>query len=44
MLIGDELDEVITFQFQGTRVIGFEVHGVAEDKLLARATRASSPR
>ena len=44
MLIGDELDEVITFQFQGTRVTGFEVHGVAEDKLLARATRASSPR
>ena len=44
MLIGDELDEVIMFQFDGTRVTGFEVHGVAEDKLLARATRARSSR
>ena len=44
MVIGDELDEVITFLFEGTRVTGFEIHGVAEDKLLARATRASSSR
>jgi hypothetical protein len=39
MLIGDELDEIITFTFEGGRVTGFEVHGVAEDRLLARARR-----
>ena len=44
MLIGDELDEVITFSFDGGRVTGFEVHGVAEDKILARGTRVGSPR
>ncbi len=38
-LIGDELDEVITFQFERDRVIGFEVRGVAEEKVLARGTR-----
>ena len=40
-LIGTELDEVIRFQLNGTRVTGFEVHGVAEDKVLARATRVA---
>jgi hypothetical protein len=39
MLIGDELDEIITFTFEGGRVTGFEVHGVAEDRVLARARR-----
>jgi len=38
-LIGDELDEVITFSFEGGRATGFEVHGVAEDKILSRARR-----
>jgi DUF2911 family protein len=39
VLIGDELDEVITFSFEGGRAMGFEVHGVAEDKILARGRR-----
>ena len=39
VLIGDELDEVITFSFEGGRTTGFEVHGVAEDKILSRARR-----
>jgi hypothetical protein len=41
VLIGDELDEVITFRFEGDRVVGFEIRGVAEDKVLARGTRAA---
>jgi len=43
-LIGDELDEVITFQFESGRATGFEVRGIAEDKVLARATRAGPSR
>jgi hypothetical protein len=43
-LIGDELDEVITFHFQDGRVTGFEIHGIAEDRVLARGTRVGSPR
>jgi hypothetical protein len=39
-LIGDELDELITFQIEGGRAVGFEVRGKAEEKVLARATRA----
>lgn len=38
-LIGDELDEVITFIFEGGRTTGFDVHGTAEDKILSRARR-----
>ena len=38
-LIGDEPDEVITFSIEGGRATGFEVHGVAEDKILSRARR-----
>lgn len=38
VLIGDELDEVITFRFEAGRVTGFEVRGVAEDKVLSRGT------
>jgi hypothetical protein len=43
-LIGDELDEVITFNFDGGRVTGCDIHGIAEDKVLARGTRVGSPR
>lgn len=38
-LIGDELDEIITFSFEGGRVTGFQVRGVAEDRILARGAR-----
>jgi hypothetical protein len=44
VLIGDELDEVITFHFEGGRVTGFEVRGVAEDKVLSRARLVPSRR
>jgi hypothetical protein len=44
VLIGDELDEVITFRFDGGRVSGFEVRGVAEDKVLARASLVTGAR
>jgi hypothetical protein len=37
-VIGDELDEIIAFRFEGGRATGFEVRGVAENKVLARAT------
>ena len=43
-LIGDEMDELITFHFAGGRATGFEVRGIAEDKVLARAIRVSPPR
>jgi hypothetical protein len=43
-LIGDELDELITFQLEGGRAIGFEVRGKAEDKVLARAKRVGPSR
>jgi hypothetical protein len=43
-LIGDEVDELIIFQVEGGRATGFEVRGIAEDKVLARGTRAPSPR
>ncbi|HEY9517789.1 MAG TPA: DUF2911 domain-containing protein [Gemmatimonadales bacterium] len=42
-LIGDEMDELITFRLEGARAIGFELRGIAEDKVLARATRVSRP-
>jgi hypothetical protein len=38
-LIGDNLDELITFQLEGGRATSFEVYGLAEGKVLARATR-----
>ena len=43
-LIGDEVDEIITFDMEGDRTTGFEVRGIAEDKLLARGTRVRPPR
>jgi Protein of unknown function (DUF2911) len=39
-LIGDELDELIVFQVEGSRATGFEIRGIAEARVLARATRA----
>ena len=38
-LVGDEMDEVVAFQFDGSEVIGFEIRGVAEAKVLGRARR-----
>jgi hypothetical protein len=42
-LIGDEMDELITFHLEGDRATGFKLRGIAEDKVLARATRISPP-
>lgn len=42
-LIGDEVDELIVFHFEGTRATGFELRGIAEDKVLARGTRLARP-
>lgn len=42
-LIGDYVDLLITFQLEGTRATGFELRGIVEDKMLARATRVSRP-
>ena len=42
-LVGDEMDELIEFRFDGARAAGFEVRGKAEDKVLARGTRVSAP-
>ena len=42
-LIGDEMDELITFRMEGARATGFELRGIAEDKVLARASRVSRP-
>jgi hypothetical protein len=39
-LIGVEADEVITFHIEGNRATGFDLRGVAEQKLLGRGTRA----
>jgi len=39
VLVGTEMDELLTFQFEGGRATGFEIRGVAENKVLARATR-----
>lgn len=38
-LIGTELDEVISFQMVGNQATAFELRGIAEDKVLARAVR-----
>lgn len=39
-LVGTEMDELITFRLDGNRATGFEVHGIAEAKLLARGKLA----
>ena len=38
-LIGDNLDELVIFHLENGRATGFEVHGLAEGKVLVRATR-----
>jgi hypothetical protein len=38
-LVGDEMDELIEFHLEGGKATGFEVRGIAEDKVLARGTR-----
>jgi hypothetical protein len=38
-LIGDEMDELIVFRLEGGRATGFELRGIAEDKVLARGIR-----
>lgn len=43
-LIGDEVDELIVFTLEAGRATGFEIHGIAEDKVLARAVRVRSSR
>lgn len=42
-LIGDEMDELITFRLEGARATGFELRGIAEDKVLASAARVTKP-
>lgn len=43
-LIGDEVDELQTFEVEGGRATGFVIRGIAEDKILARGTRVRPPR
>lgn len=43
-LIGDEMDELLVFRFEGAGATGFELRGIAEKKVLARATRIGPPR
>jgi len=43
-LIGDEMDELLVFRFDADRATGFELRGIAEEKVLARATRVGPPR
>lgn len=38
-LIGTELDELIRFEMKDGRAAGFELRGIAEDRVLARGTR-----
>jgi len=38
-LVGDEMDEVVVFQFDGSEAMGFEIRGVAEARVLGRARR-----
>ena len=38
-LVGDEMDEIVVFQFDGSEASGFEIRGVAEAKVLGRARR-----
>jgi len=42
-LIGVEADELIVFRLDGARATGFEVRGIAENKVLARGTRVTRP-
>lgn len=42
-LIGVEADELVVFRVDGARATGFEVRGIAENKVLARGTRVGRP-
>ena len=42
-LLGVEADELIVFRLDGARATGFEVRGIAENKVLARGTRVGRP-
>jgi hypothetical protein len=43
-LIGDEVDELIVFHLEGALATGFEIRGIAEDRILARGIRVGPPR
>jgi hypothetical protein len=43
-LIGDEMDELLVFRFDSAGATGFDLRGIAESKVLARATRVGPPR
>jgi len=43
-VVGDEPDELIVFHFDQGRATGFDVRGIAEDRVLARGSRVSEPR
>jgi hypothetical protein len=38
-LIGDEMDELLVFRFDSAGATGFDLRGIAENKVLAHATR-----
>jgi hypothetical protein len=40
VVVGTEADELITFRFEDGRVVGFEIRGMAENRVLARAVLA----
>ena len=42
-VVGLEADELIVFRFEGAQASGFEVRGIAEDKVLGRAVRIARP-
>ena len=39
-LVGTELDELVVFRMEGNQAVGFEIRGIAEARVLARAVRA----
>lgn len=42
-LVGLEADERIEFKFNDGQLVGFEIRGLAEDRVLWRATRVTAP-
>jgi hypothetical protein len=42
-LVGVEADELVVFHLEGARATGFEIRGIAEAKVLARAIRSPRP-
>lgn len=39
VVVGTEMDELLTFRLEGGRVVGFEIKGIAENIVLSRGTR-----